>query len=159
QARPAGRQRRDQGRDEDDPRRDPVRSVRARVGAGEPGQPRRVPRDAAARRRAPDRGGRQAPARDDGVDQAAPNGMMAKLLVAREGWPFIAIPAAIAPGLALTGRRALAVPFAAASLGSLGFFRDPGRETPGIPGAVGSRGASWAAWAPATSCRRATASG
>ena len=62
--------------------------------------------------------------------------MMAKLLVAREGWPFIAIPAAIAAGLALTGRRALAVPFAAASLASLGFFRDPERETPAIPGAV-----------------------
>ena len=51
--------------------------------------------------------------------------MMSKLPVAREGWPFIAIPAAIAAGLALTGRRALAVPFVAASLASLGFFRDP----------------------------------
>ena len=62
--------------------------------------------------------------------------MMSKLPVAREGWPFIAIPAAIAAGLALTGRRALAVPFAAASLASLGFFRDPERETPAGPGAV-----------------------
>src|SRR5437763_9239921 len=62
--------------------------------------------------------------------------MMSKLPVAREGWPFIAIPAAIAAGLALTGRRALAVPFVAASLASLGFFRDPERETPAIPGAV-----------------------
>jgi phosphatidylserine decarboxylase len=61
---------------------------------------------------------------------------MAKLPVAREGWPFIAIPAAIAAGLALGGRRALAVPFAAASLASLGFFRDPDRESPAIPGAV-----------------------
>ena len=39
---PAHRRRRDQGRDEEDPRRDPVRPVRARVGAGEPGQPRRA---------------------------------------------------------------------------------------------------------------------
>ena len=62
--------------------------------------------------------------------------MMSKLPVAREGWPFIAIPAAIAAGLALTGRRALAMSFAAASLASLGFFRDPERETPAIPGAV-----------------------
>ena len=62
--------------------------------------------------------------------------MMSKLPVAREGWPFIAIPAAIAAGLALTGRRALAMPFAAASLASLGFFRDPERETPAVPGAV-----------------------
>jgi phosphatidylserine decarboxylase len=62
--------------------------------------------------------------------------MMSKLPVAREGWPFIAIPAAIAAGLALTGRRALVVPFAAAALASLGFFRDPERETPAVPGAV-----------------------
>ncbi len=62
--------------------------------------------------------------------------MMSRLPVAREGWPFIAIPAAIAAGLALVGRRTLALPFAAASLASLGFFRDPERETPAIPGAV-----------------------
>jgi phosphatidylserine decarboxylase len=61
---------------------------------------------------------------------------MAKLPVAREGWPFIAIPAAIAAALALGGRRVLALPFAAASLASLGFFRDPERQTPHIPGAV-----------------------
>jgi phosphatidylserine decarboxylase len=61
---------------------------------------------------------------------------MSKLPVAREGWPFIAIPAAIAAGLALTGRRGLAVPFAAAALASLGFFRDPERETPVLTGAV-----------------------
>jgi phosphatidylserine decarboxylase len=51
-----------------------------------------------------------------------------KLPVAREGWPFIAVPAAIAAVLALSGRRRLALPFAAASLASLGFFRDPERE-------------------------------
>jgi phosphatidylserine decarboxylase len=62
--------------------------------------------------------------------------MMSRLPVAREGWPFIAIPAAIAAGLALSGRRVLAVPFAAAALASLGFFRDPERETPAVPGAV-----------------------
>ena len=61
---------------------------------------------------------------------------MGKLPVAREGWPFIAVPAAIAAGLALGGRRTLAVPFAAAALASLGFFRDPERESPAIPGAV-----------------------
>lgn len=50
--------------------------------------------------------------------------------VAPEGWPFILVPAAIAAGLALTGRRKLALPFAAAAGASLGFFRDPERESP-----------------------------
>ena len=62
--------------------------------------------------------------------------MIKPLPVAREGWPFIEVPAAIAAGLALTGRRALAVPFAAASLACVGFFRDPERETPAVPGGV-----------------------
>lgn len=61
---------------------------------------------------------------------------MERIPVAREGWPFIAIPAAIAAGLALTGRRVLAVPFAAATLAALGFFRDPEREVVSPPGAV-----------------------
>jgi phosphatidylserine decarboxylase len=61
---------------------------------------------------------------------------MATLPVAREGWPFIAVPAAVAAALALSGRRVLALPFAAAALASLGFFRDPERETPVIAGAV-----------------------
>src|SRR5439155_22503374 len=34
------------------------------------------------------------------------------------------------------GRRALAVPFAAAALASLGFFRDPERDVPLVPGGV-----------------------
>ena len=62
--------------------------------------------------------------------------METRLPVAREGWPFIAIPAAIAVGLALTGRRVLALPFAAASLASLGFFRDPERAVPELATAV-----------------------
>ena len=53
-----------------------------------------------------------------------------KLPIAREGWPFIVIPAAIAAGLAVARRRLLAAPFAAASLASLGFFRDPERAVP-----------------------------
>jgi phosphatidylserine decarboxylase len=61
---------------------------------------------------------------------------MERIPVAREGWPFIAAPAVIAAGLALAGRRGLAVPFAAASLAALGFFRDPEREIPSVPGAV-----------------------
>ncbi len=61
---------------------------------------------------------------------------MTKLPVAREGWPFIVAPAVIAAGLAMVGRRALAVPFAAASLASLGFFRDPERDVPSVPGGV-----------------------
>jgi phosphatidylserine decarboxylase len=59
-----------------------------------------------------------------------------KLPVAREGWPFILVPGIVAAGLALTGRRALAAPFAAASLAALGFFRDPERDVPSVPGGV-----------------------
>ena len=61
---------------------------------------------------------------------------MARLPVAREGWSFVAVPAAIALGLALVGRRRLALPFAAASLASLGFFRDPERAAPALEAAV-----------------------
>ena len=61
---------------------------------------------------------------------------MGRLPVAREGWPFIVIPAVLAAGLALSGRRGLAAPFAAASLASLGFFRDPEREVPTVAGGV-----------------------
>ncbi len=59
-----------------------------------------------------------------------------KLPVAREGWPFILVPAAAAAALLVTGHRRLAAPLAAASLASLGFFRDPEREVPQIPHAV-----------------------
>jgi phosphatidylserine decarboxylase len=61
---------------------------------------------------------------------------MGKLPVAREGWPFILGPAVIAAGLALLGRRKTALPFAAASLASLGFFRDPERTAPDVAHAV-----------------------
>lgn len=53
-----------------------------------------------------------------------------KLPVAREGWPFVLGPAAAAVALLLAGRRRLALPFVAASLASLGFFRDPERAVP-----------------------------
>ena len=56
--------------------------------------------------------------------------MTSKLPIAKEGWPFIAIPGAIALGLALLGHRRLALPFAAASAASAGFFRDPERAIP-----------------------------
>jgi phosphatidylserine decarboxylase len=61
---------------------------------------------------------------------------MPKLPVAREGWPFIVGPAVIAAGLALLGRRKTALPFVAASLASLGFFRDPERAIPEVAHAV-----------------------
>jgi len=61
---------------------------------------------------------------------------MRRLPIAPEGWPFVAIPAVIAAGLAMAGRRGLAAPFAAASMASLGFFRDPEREVPHVPGGV-----------------------
>jgi phosphatidylserine decarboxylase len=61
---------------------------------------------------------------------------MGKLPVAREGWPFIAIPGAIALGLALLGHRRLALPFAAAAAASAGFFRDPERAIPVVANGV-----------------------
>ena len=62
--------------------------------------------------------------------------MTQKLPIAREGSPFILVPGAVAVALALMGRRALAAPFAAASLASLGFFRDPDRAVPELANAV-----------------------
>jgi phosphatidylserine decarboxylase len=59
-----------------------------------------------------------------------------RIPVAQEGWPFVWLPGAIAAALALGGRRRLALPFAAASLASLGFFRDPERVTPTAAHAV-----------------------
>lgn len=61
---------------------------------------------------------------------------VAKLPVAREGWPFILGPAVVGLGLALAGRRKAALPFAAAALASLGFFRDPERAIPRVANAV-----------------------
>jgi phosphatidylserine decarboxylase len=59
-----------------------------------------------------------------------------KLPIASEGWPFIVGAAAIAVGLTLTGRRRLALPFWAASLASVGFFRDPERDVPIVSNGV-----------------------
>ena len=56
--------------------------------------------------------------------------------LAPEGWPFVAIPAAIAAALVVRGHRALAAPFAVASLAALGFFRDPEREPPAVADGV-----------------------
>jgi phosphatidylserine decarboxylase len=59
-----------------------------------------------------------------------------RLPVAREGWPFVLVPGAIALALLLGRRRLLAVPFGAAALASLGFFRDPERAVPDLADAV-----------------------
>jgi phosphatidylserine decarboxylase len=59
-----------------------------------------------------------------------------KLPIAREGWPFVVLPGAMAVALALVGRRVLAMPFAAAALASLGFFRDPERAVPAVSNGV-----------------------
>jgi phosphatidylserine decarboxylase len=61
---------------------------------------------------------------------------MSPLPIAREGWPFIAVPGVIALGLTLLGRRRLAVPFAAAAAASAGFFRDPERAIPVVANGV-----------------------
>ena len=59
-----------------------------------------------------------------------------RLPIAREGWPFVIVPGVMAAALALFGRRRLALPFAAAAVASLGFFRDPERAVPAIGNAV-----------------------
>ena len=67
------------------------------------------------------------------MDQAAAR---VKVPVAREGWPFIVPPLALACMLAVMGRRRAALLFALPGLVSLGFFRDPERVSPAVPGAV-----------------------
>jgi phosphatidylserine decarboxylase len=62
--------------------------------------------------------------------------MTGAIKIAREGWPFIAVPGAIALALLLRGRKWSAAPFALASLASAGFFRDPDRTPPDVEGAV-----------------------
>ena len=62
--------------------------------------------------------------------------MANRLPIAKEGWPFIAIPGVLALGLALLGRRRLALPFAAAAAASAGFFRDPDRAIPVVANGV-----------------------
>jgi len=59
-----------------------------------------------------------------------------KLPIAREGWPFIVAPGVVALGLALFGRRRLALPFAAAAMASAGFYRDPERAIPSVVGGL-----------------------
>ena len=63
-------------------------------------------------------------------------GRRPRIPVAREGWPFIAVPLAAACLLALTGRRRAAALAALPGLASLGFFRDPERSVPSMPGAL-----------------------
>jgi len=59
-----------------------------------------------------------------------------RLPIAREGWPFIAVPLVAAGILALLGRRRAAALVALPGLASVGFFRDPERRVPAVPGAV-----------------------
>jgi len=79
------------------------------------------------------------------VDRAAadvttglPTGAESRLRIpiAREGWPFILVPAAIGGLLGAMGRRGPAVAFGVAAAAFAGFFRDPDRTPPGVPGAL-----------------------
>jgi len=56
--------------------------------------------------------------------------------IAREGWRFILVPAAVAGLLGAVGWWEAAVAFAAAALAAAGFFRDPDRFPPKLPGAL-----------------------
>ena len=68
--------------------------------------------------------------------QPPPDPVMSRLPIAREGWPFIAIPGAIALGLALLGRRRLALPFAAAAAPRPGSSAIPSRDIPAVANGV-----------------------
>jgi phosphatidylserine decarboxylase len=59
-----------------------------------------------------------------------------RIPVAREGWPFVFLPAALACILALVGWWGAAAVPAAAALACVGFFRDPERTPPALAGAV-----------------------
>jgi phosphatidylserine decarboxylase len=59
-----------------------------------------------------------------------------RIPVAREGWPFIVVPAAAACILAMIGWWPGAAVFGIFALASLGFFRDPERTPPVGPGLV-----------------------
>jgi ketol-acid reductoisomerase len=72
----------DPRRDEENPRRHPVRQVRQGLDAGKSRQPDLVQGDARQMRRAPDRAGRREAARHDAVDQAARVGGSQSELVA-----------------------------------------------------------------------------
>jgi phosphatidylserine decarboxylase len=58
--------------------------------------------------------------------------MSTRVPIAREGWPFVAVPGAMALGLALLGHRRLALSFAGAAAAAAGFFRDPERAIPAV---------------------------
>src|SRR2546426_8679465 len=58
------------------------------------------------------------------------------LPIAGEGGPSMGGRGVIALGLRLPGPRRLALPFWAASVASLGFFRDPEREIPAVSNGV-----------------------
>ncbi len=66
---------------------------------------------------------------------ASGGGELPRIPIAREGWPFIAVPLVAAGLLALAGRRRAAALVALPGLASLGFFRDPERTAPAVPGA------------------------
>ena len=57
-------------------------------------------------------------------------------LIAREGWPFLAIAVAFSPGVNFSLGLAWALPFWLATVFILQFFRDPPREVPDDPQAV-----------------------
>jgi phosphatidylserine decarboxylase len=57
-------------------------------------------------------------------------------LIAREGWPFLAIALALSSGINLSLGLAWALPFWLATIFILQFFRDPPREIPDDPQAV-----------------------
>ena len=63
-------------------------------------------------------------------------GSRLRIPIAREGWPFVLVPAAIGGLLGLMGRRGPAVALGVGAAACAGFFRDPERTPPPVPGAL-----------------------
>ena len=57
-------------------------------------------------------------------------------LIAREGWPFLAIAVAVSVAVSAAGGFLVSLPFWLAALFVLQFFRDPAREVPSDPRAI-----------------------
>ena len=103
-------------------------------------------RAAAHDRRAADREGRRAAARDDALDQEEPPRQTPRRtrfwkdyphsIIAREGWPFLAIAVAASLLIGVFAGWWWSIPFWLLAVFILQFFRDPPRQVPDDPRAV-----------------------
>ncbi|MBC7802547.1 MAG: phosphatidylserine decarboxylase [Candidatus Parcubacteria bacterium] len=128
---------------EGDPRPHPVGRVRQGIRAREPRRAAHAAVAPPADRRAPDREGRRAPARNDALDQEEPARRYLEELVnyphpiiAREGWPYLGLAVAVSLAVNIFCGLWWALPLWVVSVFILQFFRDPPRTAPSDPQAV-----------------------